>query len=309
MDNIKTKLSIIIATYNRSEYLKRTLRQLADSPVRDCRITILNNHSTDNTLSVCDEYANNFQNFTVVTHPANLGGGSQNYIHAIEYCDTEYMWLLADDDTFDFSSFSDVELAIGSENFDIIQLGAHNDCSWNWGYEDTPKSLISKGYKYFLYSSFLPGTIFRYKYFIQYMKDAYFFLHYSYPHMPCLIYAYKNDIPIYLSKYRIVTALIGNQSYDLFIPFVGFVMLSNMLESKKEKRMMIYSNQSNFAYQYLRIVYCHFKDNIDNKYIFKIAFIALPFVDQLVVIIGFIPFLIASKLNILSILRKLRANL
>ena len=48
MDN----LEIIVITYNRAELLGTTLDRLAASPFSTCRITVLNNASTDHTQQV-----------------------------------------------------------------------------------------------------------------------------------------------------------------------------------------------------------------------------------------------------------------
>lgn len=254
MELIEKYLSIVIPTFNRKEQLKETLDQLLLSPVKNCRITILNNCSTDGTLELCNSYSSLFKNFSIVSQPVNLGGGCENYIHSISYCETEYLWILADDDSYDFSNFDDVFEELKNSKYDIIQVGAHDDCEWKWGVADTPKELVNRGYNYFKYSSFLPCTIFRYTYFCKYIKEAYDGIHYRYPHMPSLINAYKYDVIVYLSKKRIVTASVGVQSYSSYIPLRGFALLSSRLSNKAEKRQLIT---------------CAFPDKIE-KFILKI---------------------------------------
>lgn len=251
---LKDKLSIILTTYNRSKQLQVTLDALKNSPIKDCRITILNNHSTDDTLDVCKKLALSFENFQVVTHSVNLGGGCENYIHAIDYCNTEYMWILSDDDTYDFSSFDDVEEEIFKANVNIIQVGAHNDRTWDWGICDTPKALQKLGYPFFKYSSFLPCTIFKYDFFVRYIKDAYDYIHYRYPHLPSIVSAYNNNLPIYVSKCRIVTATINVQTYSDYIPFRGMIMATKFLDQRDTKRMVldtIFNNGKAYWFNYI----------------------------------------------------------
>jgi GT2 family glycosyltransferase len=45
-------LEIFIVTYNREKFLKQTLGFLVGSAVKDCKLTILDNCSTDNTASL-----------------------------------------------------------------------------------------------------------------------------------------------------------------------------------------------------------------------------------------------------------------
>ena len=238
---LKEKLSIHIPTYNRSKFLQQTLKQLLTSPVKDCCITILDNHSTDNTINLVESMKKDFSNLHIVSRPFNLGSGSANYMQHIEYCKTEYLWILADDDIYDFSFFDDVEKKIIEGQMNIIHVGAHNDGEWNWGICDTPKSLEKMGYAYFRYSSFLPCTIYKFSYFIKYIKDAYNFIHYMYPHLPSLVDAYDKDVPVYVSKKRIVTAAIGRQRYDYYVCFRGFIVSSLYLKEKKSKRAICYS--------------------------------------------------------------------
>ena len=236
---IENKLSIIIVTYNRCSQLEKTLRSIDNSPIRNCSITVLDNKSGDNTRSMCLDYAKNRSNFKIVTHPANLGSGSANIVQAINYCYTEYMWILCDDDTYDFSSFDDVQDEILKGRASIIQVGAHDDGLWDWGVFDTPRNLVKKGYNYFKYSSFTPCSIIKYSYFLKNIKEAYNFIPYRYSHFPNYALAYEEDMPVYVSKKRIVKATIGVQTYSNYIPFRGFIMLSRYLSNINERRELI----------------------------------------------------------------------
>lgn len=291
MRSLSESLSIVIATFNHQELLSSTLHALLKSPVRDCRITVLNNKSTDGTLSVCENFKKLFKRLDVYTQPVNLGGGSENYIHGIEFCDTEYIWHLADDDQYDFTYFSDVEDAILSGRYDLIQVGAHQEGKWDWGVADTPRHLCEKGYKYFRFSSFLPCDIFRYSYYTKYIKEAYSAISLWYPHMPCLIHAYNDDIQIYVSKRRIVTAIIGHQSYNTFVPRRGFIILSDMLQTKEDKRRCIESQiTDSLDMAFLKFIYYgRIPNNAEKGSIYKRLYNVLSLKEKIVVIAGYLP--------------------
>lgn len=299
MESIDKYLSIVITTYNRSKELQNTLEQLSKSPIKDCRITVLNNCSTDNTLDICDKYISQFRCLSVVSHPVNLGGGCENYIHAISFCETEYLWMLADDDNYDFSHFDDVEREIKSQNYDIIQVGAHDDGQWDWGIADTPKKLRERGYNYFKYSSFLPCSIFRYSYFCRFIKQAYDGIHYRYPHMPCLLKAYTEDVLVYLSKKRVVTASVGVQSYSFYIPLRGFAILSSYLTSKLEKRLLIKSAFPDKTERFVLKIILH--DSIPSDYEGKMVLYRLFSVcslkEKLIICTSIIPILFLKKIR------------
>ena len=267
MKTIEEQLSIIITSYNRVELLDRTLSQLKDSPIRNCRMTILDNHSIKNTFGVFEKYRDIFPSLSFHAHKVNLGGGCENYIHAIDYCDTEYMWILADDDTYNFDEFADVESHIMEGDVDLIQVGAHNDVPWDWGVVDTPRNLYNRGYKFYKYSSFLPCTIFRCDYFCKYIKQAYDFIHFRYPHFPCLVSAFENDIPIYLSKRRIVTAEIGEQAYSYYVCIRGFVVASDFLSRLQDRREMLRNVMEGFSFPKIyHHVYYKYSDKSDIDY-------------------------------------------
>lgn len=106
-------LQVFIVTYNRSKYLRRTLTQLLaeTSPVRNCEIIILDNHSTDATRNVAEEFASG-RNITVITHPRNIGGNA-NIVRAMELARLDsYVWTLGDDDFYDFENWPEVESAM-----------------------------------------------------------------------------------------------------------------------------------------------------------------------------------------------------
>ena len=299
MKKIEDKLTIVIATYNRAKLLAKTLSQLTLSPIKDCKIVVQNNHSTDETEKVFNSFKTCFSNFHLVTHPINIGGNA-NLIRSSEYCTTEYMWILADDDEYSFEGFNDVIDAMFSNKYDVIQVGAHCDKEWEWGIEGTPKELIAKGYNFFKYSSFLPCSIFRTSFFNRHIINAYRNIAVSYIHMASLLSAYKENRLIYLSKKRIVCAVMGNQGYNNYVPIRGFSLLSIEVDSRKEKHDLIVSQYgtNNLAKCYLIWNYRKFIPNtVEGRIVNKLIFDACSLIEKLYIISAYIPMRIASLVN------------
>lgn len=120
---LKNKLQIFLITYNRQKKLKLTLESLLKSPVADFDITVLDNASTDGTSKLLDEYAQKHKNITHIRHKTNIGGNA-NICRAFEMgaaSGKDYVWVLCDDDKYDFSNWSAVEQAI-KQNADIVCL-------------------------------------------------------------------------------------------------------------------------------------------------------------------------------------------
>lgn len=117
---IKDTLEIILITYNRKPFLKKTLDSILDakSPVREVSVTVLDNCSDDGTGELIEEYAAKFPNIKHIRHAKNIGGNA-NIARAFEIAQKKYFWVLADDDAYDFSAWDEVEKAL-REDYDLI---------------------------------------------------------------------------------------------------------------------------------------------------------------------------------------------
>ncbi len=141
-------LEIIIPTYNRKQHIIRTLTQLTapDSPVRTCKITILDNCSTDGTSQMLAEFAAQHPNITHIRHPKNIGGNA-NIVRAFEMASAKYVWVVCDDDTYDFSHAQELLPALKEEPDALLVV-------------KTDGPLSSNG-RIFKELSFVPGAIYR----------------------------------------------------------------------------------------------------------------------------------------------------
>lgn len=109
----KNLLRVVLITFNRAQHLERTLAKLLsqDSPLRDVDITILNNHSTDDTDKIVENVVASHPNVHHIINNFNIGGNA-NIAKALENCSTPYHWVLCDDDDYDWTAWSEVEEAI-----------------------------------------------------------------------------------------------------------------------------------------------------------------------------------------------------
>lgn len=116
-------LEIFIITYNRKEKLKKTFEQIFDSssPVRNLDIKVIDNCSTDGTKDLCAEYASRFSNLTVISNNRNIGL-SGNIIKPFELALKKWLWVLCDDDDFDWTNWREVEKALEADENAIIMV-------------------------------------------------------------------------------------------------------------------------------------------------------------------------------------------
>ncbi|MBP5617076.1 MAG: glycosyltransferase family 2 protein [Elusimicrobiaceae bacterium] len=111
--NIELKLEIFIPTYNRKAQLENTLIQLVapESPVKNCSITVLDNASDDGSSQVIADFAAKYSNIKHIRHAKNIGGNA-NITRAYEMAKAEYVWVLCDDDTYDFTHANELVQAL-----------------------------------------------------------------------------------------------------------------------------------------------------------------------------------------------------
>ena len=197
-------LGISVFTYNRADSLRRTLGQLLDSPFRDCRLTVLDNCSTDSTPAVCEEYRGVFPDFHVVRHRVNIGLGP-NYLRAVELSDSTYSWVLSDDELFDFDDFQDVLDVLEEEAVDLISLGSPRQQEWERGLRTTTRELVDRGGRFFFVFTFVAGVIFRTALFDSHcVARGYRNVQNLYPQVPFLLKTLELNSPVYVSKREIV---------------------------------------------------------------------------------------------------------
>jgi len=116
---IEDKIEIMIPTYNRAKYLNNTLNYLLNSPFKDCKITIRDNYSNDDTEKICVKYSELFKNLHIIRNNKNIGGNENVYLCYAE-ATYPYVWVLADNDYLNFDRCDDFVEAIDSEKYDLI---------------------------------------------------------------------------------------------------------------------------------------------------------------------------------------------
>lgn len=151
---IEQKLQIVLITYNRSYFLNRTLKQLFsdESPIKNCDITVLDNASTDKTAEIVSEYQKKFPNLSYKKNPINIGGNA-NIVRAFEtgaLSGKKYVWVLCDDDYYDWSNFGAVSEAM---KYDVDCIGVSR-------YAIPNNELNNPAYQFFQLT-FVPAGIYK----------------------------------------------------------------------------------------------------------------------------------------------------
>lgn len=235
---IEDKIEIMIPTYNRASYLDRTLNSLLNSPFKNCKITVRDNASPDDTPTVCEKYINKLKNLNIIRNNKNIGGDG-NIIRCYEEATKEYVWVLADNDLLNFDKCQDFIDAIESEKYGIIICSSGNflyektpnptfeteglseylkkNNNKNNYLENTAEDLVSviKQY-YFSVTSFIPSTIYRTELIdSNYLIKGYEYISRKYPHFPLLVKALEENVLTYKTLNDIVLIQENPDEWDI----------------------------------------------------------------------------------------------
>ena len=91
------KLTICIATFNRSKYLGETLDSIIPQLTEDVEILVVDGASTDNTTDLMQGYINRCDRIRYLQLPVK-GGVDVDYNIAVENANGKMCWLFTDDD-------------------------------------------------------------------------------------------------------------------------------------------------------------------------------------------------------------------
>jgi glycosyltransferase involved in cell wall biosynthesis len=110
-------LSIIIPVYNSDRYIRKCIDSILISYIRSCEIIIIDDGSTDSTLSICMNYAQNNPNI-IVKHQKNKGV-SEARNRGIEIATGKYLMFVDSDDFIDNNIIPSLINSIQSRDFAV----------------------------------------------------------------------------------------------------------------------------------------------------------------------------------------------
>ena len=305
---IADKLQIILITYNRASYVKKTFEQLfyEGSPINNYDFFVLDNNSTDNTHDVVEQQQLKNKNIRYFKNKYNLGI-SGNIAKAMEMANKEYVWIISDDDKYDFSNWNEIEKAINN-NEKLI-------CLSRYTIEEKNKNDIA--YQ-LLQLTFIPAIIFKTSLFndntIRNSFDNIFTL---FPHLYPIIPLINNNEKIYVVNKAIVDNGMDIKntdcSYIRGLKFtelcqrtrsmswiVGYVNVCSMIKDKKLKNKIINTAieyiHGNF-YKFCKFIFVNYSWNTDYMQIIDV-YMQLSFLNKLLFFVLYI------QTRILSILLK-----
>ena len=115
-------LTIVIPTYNRENQLKNQLKSIFAQDVDDLvEIIIIDNNSNYDISNIVKHF--NPSLIRIVVNPFNIRAHS-NVANAFYYCNTEWFWLLSDDDETTYDSINLIldEIVVSPKNTGMIKF-------------------------------------------------------------------------------------------------------------------------------------------------------------------------------------------
>jgi glycosyltransferase involved in cell wall biosynthesis len=130
------KCEPVIITFNREKYLSNTLEAFASANIPSIRLHVLDNASTDNTAGIVEKYKTRLPHLQYHKNIYNIGGNG-NIVRSVEISDSEYHWVIGDDDKWFLENVQELIEALESSHADIIRLG--------WLVSDTSRNKLLDG--------------------------------------------------------------------------------------------------------------------------------------------------------------------
>lgn len=200
---------IIVITYNRCLALRKTLAAIYPAKNVFRSVTVLDNCSTDQTQSIIQE----FPEFRSIRHRFNIGLGA-NYLRAVEISQSDYTWILCDDDDLDLDGIADVLQVMESSNPDLLVLGgAPNRFSSFAGQVTNISNLIP--HLYFTTLSFVPSFAFKTSLFdSNSVFRGYTSPYLHYPHFAFLVAQAMRNSSVYIAQKQYVRRNLAPTYFD-----------------------------------------------------------------------------------------------
>ena len=124
-DNKTYGLTAIVLVYNGGSYLEKCLYSLVNQTLDNLEILLINDASTDNSLSVCKRFEEKYDNIRVIDKKVNEGLATSANL-GISLANGEYIILVDNDDIipnyayeklYKKAKLEDADICIGKANF------------------------------------------------------------------------------------------------------------------------------------------------------------------------------------------------
>ena len=135
---LQPKVTIVIPVYNTQSYIDQCLSSVVNQTFSNIKIIIVNDGSTDNSLKICQKYADNDNRITLVNKPNEGVSIARNV--GISLAEGEWIYFLDSDDYLDKNTVKNLLDEAELFDADIIQFGVRSYIDLNIVSEKKPKN-------------------------------------------------------------------------------------------------------------------------------------------------------------------------
>ncbi len=291
------KLTICIATYNRSDFISETLDSIIPQLTEAVELLVVDGASTDNTEKVMRDYCKRCNQVRYVRLPEK-GGVDYDYNQAVELATGEYCWLFTDDDIIKEGGIQSV-LGRLEDDYDLIIVnGEVLDSGLNELIEEKRLSISAdkiyrpNGFDSFFgenidYMSFIGCVVIRRSVWLERDREKYYGLEFI--HLG-VIFQHRFATDIYVIATPYISLRLGNAQWssrafeiwlfnwpELIWSFGSLADTTKAALSPKEPwrkmtKLMLLRAEGNYGLaEYYRFIEPRLSSNIERKWIKAIA--------------------------------------
>ncbi len=151
------KVSIVVPIYNSEKYLSECLDSIISQTLKDIQIILVDDGSTDNSLKICNYYAN-IDSRIMVIHQTNEGQVSAQK-KGLMYAEGKYVGFVDSDDWIETNMYEELVKFMELQDVDLVTSGYYRKGGDSYCSKITDR-LVEKKYftdadKAYLYTHFL----------------------------------------------------------------------------------------------------------------------------------------------------------
>lgn len=115
---INSLISIVVPVYNVEQYIDKCIDSIINQTYKNIEIILVDDGSTDNSGTLCDNYAQKDKRIKVV-HKSNGGLSDARNVGILE-SKGEYIFFVDSDDSIEHNTISNLTAVLKNEDYDII---------------------------------------------------------------------------------------------------------------------------------------------------------------------------------------------
>ena len=123
------KISIVVPVFNVENYIKNALDSILKQSIgfEHLEVIMVNDHSTDKSGEIIDEYAAKYGNFTAVHLSENSGAAGKPRNVGMEKATADYIMFLDPDDYYTYNACEVLYSKIINENAETVEIPSHKN--------------------------------------------------------------------------------------------------------------------------------------------------------------------------------------